>query len=42
MREEKAIIAPGNGDTKKVMDLSHVNHSKLMLKVCNNMFKKPS
>jgi hypothetical protein len=42
LREKKAIIAAGDGDTKEVMELSHVSHSKLMLKGCNNMLKKPS
>ena len=42
LREQKAIIAAGDGDTNEVMELSHVGHSKLTLKGCNNMLKKPS
>jgi hypothetical protein len=42
LREEKAIIAVGNRDTKEVMELTHVSHSKLTLKGYNNILKKPS
>jgi hypothetical protein len=42
LREEKAIIAAGNEDTKEVMERSHVSHSKLTLKGYNNILKKPS
>jgi hypothetical protein len=42
LREKKSIIVVGDGDTKEVMKLSHVNHSKLTLKGFNNVLKKPS
>jgi hypothetical protein len=42
LREKKAIITAGDGDTMEVMELSHVSHSKLMLKGYNNMLKKSS
>jgi hypothetical protein len=38
LREENVIITAYDRDTKEVMELSHVSHSKFTLKGYNNMF----